>query len=86
MRWRTHDNNCYREKNGKVVIAADSLITFGSTRLSPIYDALYDKVQLLATAILVLQVVQPTIWMEIYASFNKIHSLLKDDHFLNPKE
>ena len=85
------------------MIAADSLTTFGSTRLSPIYDALYDKVQLFGESYfgiagsaahhLVLESIlkEETSLsfngkMAIYASFNKIHSLLKDDHFLNPKE
>jgi ATP-dependent protease HslVU (ClpYQ) peptidase subunit len=33
------------KKNGIVTIAGDSLTTFGSTRLTPEYDAAYDKIQ-----------------------------------------
>lgn len=33
------------KKNGIVTIAGDSLTTFGSTRLTPDYDAAYDKIQ-----------------------------------------
>lgn len=91
------------KKNGKAVIAADSLTTFGATRLSPTYDALYDKVQLFGDSYVSIagsaahHLVLESILkgetdlnfngkIQIYSSFNKIHSLLKDDHFLNPKE
>ena len=33
------------KKNGIVTIAGDSLTTFGTTRLTPDYDAAYDKIQ-----------------------------------------
>jgi ATP-dependent protease HslVU (ClpYQ) peptidase subunit len=91
------------KKNGIATMAADSLTTFGSTRLSPEYDAAYDKIQRFGDSYfgiagsaahhLVLErilVKQGDLGfggkMEIFDSFSKIHPLLKDEHFLNPKE
>jgi len=91
------------KKNGLATIAADSLTTFGATRLSPDYDAAYDKIQRFgdtyfgiagsAAHHLVIEKIFRKATdlsfngkMEIFDSFSKIHPLLKDDHFLNPKE
>ncbi len=90
-------------KNGYAAIAADSLTTFGTTRLSEAYDAAFDKVQMFgdtyfgiagsAAHHLVLESIlqrQRDLSFhgkrEIFESFLKIHLLLKDEHFLNPKE
>ena len=91
------------KKNGMATMAADSLTTFGCTRLSPQYDAASDKIQLFGNSyfgiagsaahhlvfenILVRRAeLRFGSKMEIFDSFCKIHPLLKDDHFLNPKE
>ena len=91
------------KKNGVATMAADSLTTFGSTKLSPDYDAVYDKIQKFGDSYfgiagsaahhLVLEKIllkQANLAfgskMEIFDSFSKIHPLLKDEHFLNPKE
>jgi ATP-dependent HslUV protease, peptidase subunit HslV len=91
------------KKNGVATIAADSLTTFGATRLSPEYDESYDKIQRFGDSYfgiagsaahhLVLEKIlqRETALcfggkMEIFDSFCKIHPLLKNDHFLNPKE
>lgn len=91
------------KKNGVATMAADSLTTFGTTRLLPAYDAAYDKIQLFGDSYFGIagsaahHLVFENILlkrsgltfgskMEIFDSFCKIHPLLKDDHFLNPKE
>ena len=91
------------KKNGIATMAADSLTTFGCTRLSPEYDAAYDKIQqfgdsyfgiagsaahhlVFENILLKRKDLSFGSKMEIFESFNKIHPLLKDDHFLNPKE
>jgi len=90
-------------KNGVATMAADSLTTFGSTRLSPEYDAAYDKIQRFGDSYfgiagsaahhLVLEKILRRETdllfggkMDIFDSFCKIHPLLKNEHFLNPKE
>jgi ATP-dependent HslUV protease subunit HslV len=91
------------KKDGIATMAADSLTTFGSTRLSPEYDAAYDKIQYFrdsyfgiagsaAHHLVVENILRKEAdlhfggKMEIFESFCKIHPLLKDEHFLNPKE
>jgi ATP-dependent protease HslVU (ClpYQ) peptidase subunit len=90
-------------KNGVAVMAADSLTIFGSTKLSPEYDAAYDKIQRFGDSFfgiagsaahhLVLENILRREAdlrfggkIEIFDSFCKIHPLLKNEHFLNPKE
>lgn len=90
-------------KNGIATMAADSLTTFGTTRLSPLYDAAFDKIQKFGDSYfgiagsaahhLVLEnLLRKQAGLrfggksEIFDSFCKLHPLLKDEHFLNPKE
>ena len=90
-------------KGSSAVIAADSLTTFGTTRLAPTYDRTPHKVvayrdsfigvagsaahQLVLENLLVRN---PDLDLggkaAIYESFRKLHPLLKDEAFLNPKE
>jgi len=90
-------------KGGTAVIAADSLTTFGTTRLAPAYDRSPQKVvryrdsfigvagsaahQLVLENLLARN---PTLDLTgrpaIYETFRKLHPLLKDEAFLNPKE
>ena len=91
------------KKNGIATMAADSLTTFGSTKLSPDYDAACDKIQKFggsyfgiagsAAHHLVIEKILAKLTdldfsgkFQIFDSFSKIHPLLKDEHFLNPKE
>jgi ATP-dependent HslUV protease, peptidase subunit HslV len=84
-------------------IAADSLTTFGSTRLAPAYDRDPHKIITYADSFigvagsaahqLVLENIlgrNPDLALHgkeaIYESFRRIHPLLKDEAFLNPKE
>ena len=90
-------------KETEAVIAADSLTTFGSTRLAPTYDRDPHKIVAYASSFigvagsaahqLVLEnILARTPGLDfhgkaaIYESFRKLHPLLKDDAFLNPKE
>jgi ATP-dependent protease HslVU (ClpYQ) peptidase subunit len=90
-------------KGAEAVIGADSLTTFGSTRLAPSYDRHPHKViayrdsfigvagsaahQLVLENLLARN---PALELHgkdaIYESFRKLHPLLKDEAFLNPKE
>lgn len=91
------------KKGGSVVIAGDSLTTFGGTRLAATHDAAPDKIlkhgntyfgvagsaahQLVLENIL--QRNPDFNFMgraEIFESFRKIHPILKEEAFLNPKE
>jgi len=90
-------------KGGTAVIAADSLTTFGTTRLAPAYDRHPEKITRYddsfigvagsAAHQLVLENVlarTPNLSFHgkaaIYDSFRKLHPVLKDEAFLNPKE
>ena len=90
-------------KGGNAVIAADSLTTFGTTRLAPAYDRHPQKITTYGDSFLgvagsaahqlVLEnllVRTPNLGFHgkaaIYDSFRKLHPLLKDEAFLNPKE
>jgi len=90
-------------KAGTAVIAADSLTTFGTTRLAPAYDRSPHKVVLYrdsyigvagsAAHQLVLENLlerNPALELHgkgtIYETFRKLHPILKDEAFLNPKE
>jgi ATP-dependent protease HslVU (ClpYQ) peptidase subunit len=90
-------------KGDDIVIAADSLTTFGDTRLAAEHDATYDKVvhyrgtyiglcgsaahQLVFESLLRRQ--EPLDFSDkfaIFETFRKLHPILKEQHFLNPKE
>lgn len=90
-------------KGDMAVIAADSLTTFGTTRLAPAYDRSPHKVVLYrdsyigvagsAAHQLVLENLlerNPALELHgkgaIYETFRKLHPILKDEAFLNPKE
>ena len=89
-------------KGDSAVIAADSLTTFGTTRLAPAYDRSPEKITRHGDSFigvagsaahqLVLENLLERSDMDfrgkaaIYESFRKLHPLLKDEHFLNPKE
>jgi len=89
-------------KGDSAVIAADRLTTFGTTRLAPAYDRSPEKITRHADSFigvagsaahqLVLENLLERSELDfrgkaaIYESFRKLHPLLKDEHFLNPKE
>jgi len=90
-------------KGESAVIAADSLTTFGTTRLGPAYDRYPQKVTAYGDSFLGVagsaahQLVLENLLARtanldfhgkaaIYDSFRKLHPLLKDEAFLNPKE
>ena len=90
-------------KGTSAVIAADSLTTFGTTRLAPAYDRSPHKVMNYrdswigvagsAAHQLVLENLLERVKdldfagrAAIYESFRKLHPMLKDEAFLNPKE
>jgi ATP-dependent protease HslVU (ClpYQ) peptidase subunit len=90
-------------KGKEAALAADSLTTFGSTRLAPHYDRSPHKVITYGDSFigvagsaahqLVLENLlakNPDLAMHgreaIYESFRRLHPLLKDEAFLNPKE
>jgi ATP-dependent HslUV protease, peptidase subunit HslV len=90
-------------KNGEVAIAADTLTTFGSTRLTRAYDRSPEKViaygsswigvagsaahQLVLENLLAKhRDLNLTGKAHIHESFRKLHPLLKDEAFLNPRE
>ena len=90
-------------KGDAAVIAADSLTTFGTTRLAPAYDRSPEKITRHGDSFigvagsaahqLVLENIlerHPDLELHgraaIYETFRKLHPLLKDEHFLNPKE
>ena len=91
------------KKNGHVAIAADSLTTFGDTRLPEPYKRVHDKILHVGASYigvcgssahhLVLEnVVSKTADLafgsraEIFETFRKLHPILKEQAFLNPKE
>ncbi len=90
-------------KGDTAVIAADSLTTFGTTRLAPAYDRHPQKVTSYGDSFLgvagsaahqlVLENLlarTPNLGLHgkaaIYDTFRKLHPILKDEAFLNPKE
>jgi ATP-dependent protease HslVU (ClpYQ) peptidase subunit len=90
-------------KGAQACIAADSLTTFGSTRLAPAYDRHPQKILAYRDAWigiagsaahqLVLENLlarHPDLDLNgkaaIYEAFRKLHPLLKEEAFLNPKE
>ncbi|HEY1459042.1 MAG TPA: MFS transporter [Casimicrobiaceae bacterium] len=90
-------------KNREAAIAADSLTTFGDTRLSAEFDRAYDKIvqyrgsciglcgsaahQLVFESLLEKHVdLDFSTKRAIFETFRKLHPILKEQHFLNPKE
>jgi ATP-dependent protease HslVU (ClpYQ) peptidase subunit len=90
-------------KGGTAVIAADSLTTFGTTRLAPAYDRHPEKITKYGDSYLGVagsaahQLVLENLLARakdldfhgkgaIYDSFRRLHPMLKDEAFLNPKE
>jgi ATP-dependent HslUV protease, peptidase subunit HslV len=90
-------------KGDTAVIAADTLTTFGTTRLAPSYDRHPQKITQYGDSFigvagsaahqLVLEnLLQRTPNLDfrgkgaIYESFRRLHPVLKDEAFLNPKE
>lgn len=91
------------KKNGSITIAADTLTTFGNTRLPAAMDSSHDKILRLADSYigvcgsaahhLVLTSLLSKIpdlklnsKAEIFETFRKLHPVLKEECFLNPKE
>ena len=90
-------------KNGRAVIAADTLTTFGNTRLVAAQDASHDKILKFSGSYIgicgsaahhlvlaSLLAKQPEAELNskaaIFETFRKLHPLLKEECFLNPKE
>jgi len=90
-------------KNGIVAIAADTLTTFGNTRLPAHMDCSHDKILhigdsrigvcgsaahhlVLASLLGKLPDVQLNSKEAIFETFRKLHPVLKEECFLNPKE
>ena len=90
-------------KGSSAVIAADSLTTFGTTRLAPAYDRDPHKIVAYRDSFIGVagsaahQLVLENLLLRnhdldldgkaaIYDSFRKLHPMLKDEAFLNPKE
>ncbi len=90
-------------KGDTAVIAADSLTTFGTTRLAPVYDRSPEKITAYGDTFIGVagsaahQLVLENLLARtpnldfhgkaaIYESFRKLHPVLKEEAFLNPKE
>ena len=90
-------------KHDQIVIAADSLTTFGDIRLGSHHDASYDKIIRHRDTYIGLcgsaahQLVFESLLKQhpdcdfgsrlaIFESMRKLHPILKDQHYLNPKE
>ncbi len=90
-------------KGDEIAIAADSLTTFGDTRLSAQHDRTYDKIVQYRGSYVGLcgsaahQLVFDSLLKKhddldlsnksaIFETFRKLHPILKEQHFLNPKE
>ncbi len=90
-------------KNGVAAIAADTLTTFGNTRLPSHLDASHDKILhlgnsyvgicgsaahhlVLANLFAKMPEVKLNSKAEIFETFRKLHPILKEECFLNPKE
>ncbi|HYD81256.1 MAG TPA: MFS transporter [Paucimonas sp.] len=91
------------KKGRQVAIAADSLVTFGDTRLSQAYEANRKIIQVgdsfvtLAGTAAHFPVMKKLLTEmgeecklstrdEVFQTFQKVHAILKDNYFLNPKE
>jgi len=91
------------KKNGMAAIAADSLTTFGDTRLGRQYQGEHDKIieiggsfiglcgssahHLVMSALLPkLEDIKLGSRMEVYETFRRLHPVLKEQGYLNPKE
>lgn len=90
-------------KDDQIAIAADSLTTFGDTRLSAEFDSSFDKILRQGDTFIGLcgsaahQLVFESLLngnreydfsskAAIFETFRKLHPILKERHFLNPKE
>ncbi len=90
-------------KGDEIAIAADSLTTFGDTRLAAQHDRTYDKIiqyrgsyvglcgsaahQLVFDSLLRKhEDLDLTTKSAVFETFRKLHPILKEQHFLNPKE
>jgi ATP-dependent HslUV protease subunit HslV len=90
-------------KNGIAAIAADTLTTFGNTKLPAALDASHDKILRCGDSYIGicgsaahhlvlgnLLAKQPSVQLnskaEIFETFRKLHPILKEECFLNPKE
>src|SRR3970040_803969 len=90
-------------KNGYAAIAADTLTTFGNTRLHASQDASHDKILrigdsyvgvcgsaahhlVLSSLLAKTPDVQLNSKEAIFETFRKLHPILKEECFLNPKE
>jgi ATP-dependent protease HslVU (ClpYQ) peptidase subunit len=90
-------------KAGEVAIAADSLTTFGATRLAPAYDRSPEKVVPYRDSYIGIAgsaahpLVLENLFVKhrdldfsskgaIYETFRKLHPILKEEAFLNPRE
>jgi ATP-dependent protease HslVU (ClpYQ) peptidase subunit len=90
-------------KNDEITIAADSLTTFGDTRLTAQYDRTPEKIlhyrgnyiglcgsaahQLVFESLLAKHAdLDFSGKAAIFETFRKLHPILKEQHFLNPKE
>ena len=91
------------KKNGMAAIAADSLTTFGDTRLGRQYKGEHDKILEINDSFiglcgssappLVISALLPKLEdarlgsrMEVYETFRRLHPILKEQGYLNPKE
>jgi len=91
------------KKNNQIAIAADSLVTFGDTRLSSVYEAnnkifkVGDSFITLAGTTAHFPVMQKVLTEmgedcklssrdEVFTTYTKVHQILKENYFLNPKE
>mgnify|MGYP001827141358 CR=1 FL=1 len=92
------------KKENQICIAADSLTTFGDTKLSAQYDQAYDKIfsfaesyigivgsashqMVLENALTAMR--KDVVFSDrqsVFSTFNKLHPLLKDKYYLNPKD
>ena len=90
-------------KGDTAAIAADSLTTFGETRLAAVHDRTYDKIVRYKETYIGLcgsaahQLVFESLLAKhdnldfsnragIFETFRMLHPILKEQHFLNPKE
>jgi ATP-dependent protease HslVU (ClpYQ) peptidase subunit len=91
------------KKAGQVAIAAESLTTFGDTRLGAAYKGEHDKILqvgdswigicgssahhlVLAMALIKMEDVHLGSRMEVFETFRRLHPILKEHAYLNPKE
>ena len=91
------------KKGGEVAIAADSLTTFGDTRLGRQYKGEHQKILdvqgswvgicgssahhlVIVSALARLEDVRLGSRMQVYETFRRLHPVLKEHAYLNPKE